>query len=78
MLEHWREEPPVDVLVAAWLDYKPPPKPGERRKLELVARHAPRGLEHLQTAFPDGRAGQTAQPVTTVPEMPARRWKPGQ
>ncbi len=32
--DEWRETPPVDVLVAAYMDYKPPLKPGEKVKLD--------------------------------------------
>jgi hypothetical protein len=48
MLQHWQREPPVDILAAWWMGYKPPPKPSEiksgREAIEELARMFPGGV----------------------------------
>jgi hypothetical protein len=57
MFRHWQQEPPVDVLAAAWMQYKPPSnvsRDAPRGPLKLIADRPPSGLQSMRAKFPGG------------------------
>ena len=59
-LSYWRKHPPVHLLVAAYLDYKPAAAPGASRasqaandaSVQALMAMAPPMPEHLKTKIP--------------------------
>jgi hypothetical protein len=53
MFRHWQQEPPVDVIAAAWVGFKPPSKT-PKGPLKFIADRPPMGMESLRASFPGG------------------------
>jgi hypothetical protein len=54
LLEYWQEMPPIEVLAAAWMGFKPPSERTPAGPLKLIADRPPQGLQSLRARFPGG------------------------